>query len=64
MDVINNIRLTDEWPGTTVAAEVEMTMTHEPIDVGEGEDREPNAWPIVAASGCECPEFCLLDHDN
>ena len=64
MDTINNIRLTDEPPETTVAAEVEMTMTHDPIDVDEGEDRGPNAWLTVAASGCECPEFCLLDHDN
>ena len=39
----------------------------EPIDTEEHvgpADRVPDAWLAPAAPECECPSFCLLDHDN
>jgi hypothetical protein len=47
-----------------------MTIARRPTDLGEPERAPrtflttPNVVPEAAPPECECPEACLLDHDN
>lgn len=68
MHYIEIIRLTDVWPDAdSCRLEVQpMTMIERPIDLDEvlrvsagwWKDRPTN--PVE----CECPDPCLIDHDN
>jgi hypothetical protein len=41
-----------------------MKTAPDAIDMSEAGDRVPEAWLRSTGVECECPEFCLVDHNN
>jgi hypothetical protein len=65
MQTINNIRLTDErLEAESPFRRTDMETASDAIDTLEPDDRVPAAWLRSTRVECECPEFCLVDHNN
>ncbi len=41
-----------------------MKTATDAIDTSQAGDRVPEAWLRSTGVECECPEFCLVDHNN